>query len=1238
MKHKFLFSLGLTSSILLLGSCQDENFGYTKQDVRDSVYARNFEKMYGEIAEDQTWDFSSYNLKKLGLEGGPSATDTRSSGSLTRAAITGLVTKYNSDPDKWYNVSSTTTDWLNTFLKEKEKNTKYVSSFEWERLADSDPIYVIPIYQGQTGMIWDLELVDLDQHTASIIWSKSQDIRYTQDFAQWDEFFYESYNNDEAPYENNKFASILFKKPLAKVPASHTSNNDIMAAFNVKFDVVGTFYLTVKIDGNNKKIAVDNSTFSEFFTKATADGVVENGKIKFTSTKNTELGVNQSNNRYLTSGNPNKVYLNKLLKTITVDGVSHQVTVDDLKTLSFSIDNYPTDSQGNPDLQKTFYTWSPDRIQVFVKYSGVTSEFVNLSDANTQYTEHHTINKYKVQTRPIKLDIKKLVGTKFAFNLKTTYRGSGDVDLSEVGHDHRSDLGFMSQINHFGETGEAINKTTLKEELSNFDIDLGDTFEYMVVGCEDAGANGKTADQDYNDVVLLIVGKTLPPQTIKKRYMIEDLGATEDFDFNDIVVDVTETVRNVAGQGKKYTQTAAIRHLRGTIPFRVTIGNQTFGNGGIMCGHNCQAISYDPSQSSNREAYTWTHTVTSVDDSKLSVLRRDYWNPDANNIKVEVWPNNNSEDGNSSSVTVYWNGGIDGGQNNLDEGINNVQMPQIVEFPKPGKYPYIIATDQTVQWMDERISIPETWMKTHPNGFGQNSDFQQGTDNSIGGASGNAVPNNGAGNQLLNPTTLPEASIVLNSNPNTNPIIITDFTNIYKGEDIIVHVPDNLYDNSRLVFKTNSDDKTIDAIGVNGEIVVTGDYKFKLTNDMLTKGLKIECEYVSPTKITAGGAVVNNGNPVSVSANATHIQNSSKVIHSYSDGLTISNDILKNLYVGDRIVVHVGNLRANSNLGFKKNTNNWPAFNYDGGLLATAAEISSGTGATQNNNVNVAGDIVLVINKDNIGDIQNGNGLVINGQFVTINSVDIDMAGGCKTITNNHVVTGGAEIDGVETTAFNNDWNQNIAIPSSKFSSLYPGDKVVVHVDNLRGNGSNNSAIGLHQGDWTTLISDVTYNDNTYGNIYNVKGDVEVAVTANNIQQIKNKGLIIQGAYVTVTGVSIVPGPKLMDGSTTLNHNEAYKGMTADNTYYQTLINNIDNYSKLTVYFDQTSGGTINFYTGNWASLQQGINIANQTSYTFDLTDARKNNIKTKSGLLIQYYWDGHTDSSITLNKIVLHN
>ena len=187
--------------------------------------------------------------------------------------------------------------------------------------------------------------------------------------------------------------------------------------------------------------------------------------------------------------------------------------------------------------------------------------------------------------------------------------------------------------------------------------------EVMIIGCEDA--NTSKSDTDYNDVVFMIYGEPYIPSTFEvtefettysKRYMIEDLGSTDDFDFNDIVVDVQETFKQVKtkdAQGKVtwsnpvlQGQKAILRHRGGILPFELTIGNKNLGK---MDG----VLSDDP-------------------NTEFEVAG---WNRDANNISIKVYQSAKS------------------------------QTATQVNFPQPGAIPMIIATDTNVAWSAERVEF-----------------------------------------------------------------------------------------------------------------------------------------------------------------------------------------------------------------------------------------------------------------------------------------------------------------------------------------------------------------------------------------------------------------------------------------------------------------------------------------------------------------------------------------------------
>jgi len=225
-------------------------------------------------------------------------------------------------------------------------------------------------------------------------------------------------------------------------------------------------------------------------------------------------------------------------------------------------------------------------------------------------------------------------------------------------------------------------------------IELKENAVVKYIGIEDIGTNrplGFSGDSDFNDVVLAVVGNPDVPQEkiitedeyeVKtcrpKRYMIEDLGATDDFDFNDVVVDVEEyTVEKhkvVRENGKiksdeiisteRSTSKALIRAMGGTIDFELTVGDTKWvksENGfNVKTMYNTQGnINYD---------------------KVLAEFDVEGWEYDLNNVSIAV----NGKDGKMFTV----------------------------KFPKAGEAPMMIAVDPSQKWMGERISVPKDWFYT----------------------------------------------------------------------------------------------------------------------------------------------------------------------------------------------------------------------------------------------------------------------------------------------------------------------------------------------------------------------------------------------------------------------------------------------------------------------------------------------------------------------------------------------
>ena len=207
-----------------------------------------------------------------------------------------------------------------------------------------------------------------------------------------------------------------------------------------------------------------------------------------------------------------------------------------------------------------------------------------------------------------------------------------------------------------------------------------------IIGCEDG------TDSDYEDLVFLMYG-TVPPlyhvevveDRVTKRYMMEDLGTTDDFDFNDVVVDVSDVHQKkikyeydsnhrLVFKNEEETlhyQDAVVRAAGGTINFSIQIGkNTTWSKSDALAVKDMKNTGWGGS-----------HIYYDGEDSELAkfIIKNNEWKPAENNIQV----------------TVEDKGATDG--------------VKVIKFPKLGEAPMIIAVNKTQNWMSERSSVPSDW-------------------------------------------------------------------------------------------------------------------------------------------------------------------------------------------------------------------------------------------------------------------------------------------------------------------------------------------------------------------------------------------------------------------------------------------------------------------------------------------------------------------------------------------------
>jgi len=162
---------------------------------------------------------------------------------------------------------------------------------------------------------------------------------------------------------------------------------------------------------------------------------------------------------------------------------------------------------------------------------------------------------------------------------------------------------------------------------------------------------------DYTNLVLWVredSGVKVP--VIAKRYMVEDLGGSYDFDFNDVVFDV---IKFSDGSQKCY-----VRALGGTLDVTINVGNNSW---------------------TKSSKYTITDMLnTNPIDPNLILHEFDVTGWDGDNSKVSVIVEGN-EEAQGGTTTYYW----------------------AVPFPAQGEAPLIVATMYgSKTWMTERNGVP----------------------------------------------------------------------------------------------------------------------------------------------------------------------------------------------------------------------------------------------------------------------------------------------------------------------------------------------------------------------------------------------------------------------------------------------------------------------------------------------------------------------------------------------------
>ena len=288
------------------------------------------------------------------------------------------------------------------------------------------------------------------------------------------------------------------------------------------------------------------------------------------------------------------------------------------------------------------------------------------------------------------------------------------------------------QINSDGEVLTSITHTPNVVAV-NMPADIaaytnGQGYEGMLFGCETGSPKKiERTDYDFNDLMFLLVGRIpnvyydemLQTTTIKKRYMIEDLTGF-DFDFNDIVVDLTDISvhhyiideengikeeKPIIYNNVSYptvSQQAEFVYCCGTLPFQVVIGYKEFNRVTDPTDADNTNLQLSGSTDADNTKVTILGAKTGIEPdyvfsydyqySETSPTPTPFWDPDANNIFAAIWTERDL------------NGAIDS-----SEGIDGPWV-WVSNFPDTGDVPFIIATDQSVNWSPELTHVDFNWL------------------------------------------------------------------------------------------------------------------------------------------------------------------------------------------------------------------------------------------------------------------------------------------------------------------------------------------------------------------------------------------------------------------------------------------------------------------------------------------------------------------------------------------------
>lgn len=716
---------------LSLTGCRDQDFDWEAAKLVNPEYAYkvNFEKEFGEIDPNQSWDFTQSVTKTRGT------TDANYNPSVST---------------DYYYVEETTREWLDRELPEKhDENWNKGEAFVC--VVPQSGFKITPIYMGNYH--WDCTLYMVIGSGTSAqtvkLMEKGQYLEVLKTKCSTCNGTGKTYatcsscNNGSVNCEACNGTGISSEEVVGTVLETVTFKTSVKQDYII-YSTTKDYYLTYSnnsfdIDDSSNKAAqfaiVQRTGTSDYYLYCinagkfvTITGNNNNKHLSNASTIDNALIFTYNNGSSMKLGNYYIEYNTNWGVSLSVSTTNHNI-----KWNSESISN----AIGNEIKQQNLCPNCGGEGTVDCEDchgSGHTEESVVCSSCNGtggvwESVAGGTVKNPKTTQGALAIRANSLifadgqlpVGATLSFYLEVN-----SVNSAQTGYASKGDRQWSTEKMRYLKTLPKPSNIDSKHEV-------------MIIACEASTHD----DYDTNDLVLLIEGGPFIPQTVDvknstiwkpnpttKRYMVEDLGATDasDIDFNDVVIDLCKTVyteyrteTTTQGSASSYTETptgntrseysAKILALGGTKDLSVyvgdingehslvfkksTVGEEAQAEGSKIEFHTTYGGATEANPFSNVEKTVMYNTHYSSKNGDGKYDTNDYlfevdlgedeeclWNPSSNNIYVVV-------EESSSGVQV----------------VPNSSNQTIITFPANGTVPTMIAVPTNQAWNYERVSV-----------------------------------------------------------------------------------------------------------------------------------------------------------------------------------------------------------------------------------------------------------------------------------------------------------------------------------------------------------------------------------------------------------------------------------------------------------------------------------------------------------------------------------------------------